>query len=141
MWAGRPQRGGLNPSWLPLLICLSPPFLEPALCKLGWPRRGVFVLAEVLTPVRGFSFVPFSQAFHFLRLLATTILDSFFLLYLPNKPMQACRLFNPMCPGACCAPISPVVTVCVCENTEPQVHKIFISWAGSANRHYNILSS
>ena len=33
--AGRSQRQGLNPSWLPLFICLSPPLLEPAQCKLG----------------------------------------------------------------------------------------------------------
>ena len=32
---GRPRRRGLNPSWLPLFIRLSPPLLEPALCKLG----------------------------------------------------------------------------------------------------------
>ena len=32
---GRPQRRGLNPSWLPLFRRLSPPLLEPALCKLG----------------------------------------------------------------------------------------------------------
>ena len=33
--AGRPQRRGLNPSWLPLFIRLPPPPLEPAQCKLG----------------------------------------------------------------------------------------------------------
>ena len=38
---------------------------------------GVFVSPEVLTLVHGFSFVPFLQAFPFLCLLATTILDSF----------------------------------------------------------------
>ena len=35
MKAGRPQRRGLNLSWLLPFICLSPPHLEPALCKLG----------------------------------------------------------------------------------------------------------
>ena len=40
---------------------------------------GMFVSPEVLTLVHGFSFVPFLQAFPFLCLLATTILDSFFL--------------------------------------------------------------
>ena len=38
--AGCLQRRDLNPSWLPPFIYLSPPHLEPALCKLGWPRRG-----------------------------------------------------------------------------------------------------
>ena len=95
---------------------------------------GVFVLPEILTPVHGFSFIPFSQAFPFLCLLATTILDSFFLLSLPNKPMQACSLFNPMCPRVCCVPTSPMVTVyvcvCVCVKIEslrsncPDIHKL-----------------
>ena len=39
----------------------------------------MFVSPEVLTLVRGFSFVPFSWAFPFVCLLATTILDSFLL--------------------------------------------------------------
>ena len=39
----------------------------------------LFVSPEVLTLVRGFSFVPFFQTFPFLCLLATTILDSCFL--------------------------------------------------------------
>ena len=38
--AGWPQRRGLNPSWLPPFISLSPPNPEPALCKLDWPWRG-----------------------------------------------------------------------------------------------------
>ena len=38
---------------------------------------GMFVSPEVLTPVLGFSFVPFLWIFPFLCLLATTILDSF----------------------------------------------------------------
>ena len=39
----------------------------------------VFVSPEDLTLVCGFSLVPFLQAFSFLCLLATVILDSFFL--------------------------------------------------------------
>jgi hypothetical protein len=35
--AGDLQRRGLNPSWLPPFISLSPPNPEPALCKLDWP--------------------------------------------------------------------------------------------------------
>ena len=38
--AHQPQRKGLNPSWLPPFISLSPPNPEPALCKLDWPWRG-----------------------------------------------------------------------------------------------------
>ena len=76
---GRPQRRNLNPSWLRHFIQLSPlPHLEPALCKLGH-LEGLFVSPEVLTLVLGFSFVPFSQAFSFLCLLATAILDAFLL--------------------------------------------------------------
>ena len=44
----------------------------------------MFVSPEVLTLVRGFSFVLFSQASPFLFLLAPAILDSFFLFYLCN---------------------------------------------------------
>ena len=63
--------------WLLFLYVFSfPP--EPALCKLGW-SGGLFVLTEVLTLVLGPSFVLFSQAFSFLCLLATTVMDSFFL--------------------------------------------------------------
>ena len=60
----------------PLLYAFSlPP--EPAVCKLGQPGE-LFVSPEVLTPVGGFSFVPFSVSFSFLCLLAIDILDSFF---------------------------------------------------------------
>ena len=51
----------------------------------------MFVSPEVLTPVRGFSFVPFSRAFPFLYLLATTILDSFLLFYLANSSMNTVK--------------------------------------------------
>ena len=47
----------------PLFICPPPP--GPALCKLGQPGV-LFVLPEVLTPVRRPSFVLFSRAFPFL---------------------------------------------------------------------------
>ena len=40
MRVGQLQRRGPSPAWLPPFIHLSPPRLEPALCKLGWPRRG-----------------------------------------------------------------------------------------------------
>ena len=40
MRAGWSKRRGLNPSWLPPFISLSPPNPEPALCKLDWPWRG-----------------------------------------------------------------------------------------------------
>ena len=56
---------------------VSSPDIEPALCKLD-ELGGLFVSPKVLTLVLGFSFVPFSQAFSFLCLLATAILDSFF---------------------------------------------------------------
>ena len=60
-----PQRAGERKLALaPLFICLSLP--GPVLCKLGQP--GVFVLPEVLTPVLGPFFVPFSRAFPFLVL-------------------------------------------------------------------------
>ena len=45
----------------------------------------MFVSHEVLTSACGFSFVPFSRAFSFLWLLATTILDSFFLFELRSN--------------------------------------------------------
>ena len=48
--------------WLRFLYVSSP---GPALCKLGYPGV-LFVLPEILTPVRGPSFVLFSQAFPFL---------------------------------------------------------------------------
>ena len=84
-WEGglTPQRG-LSLSWLPLFIgfCLLSP--EPALCKLGLTRKGAFFSPEVLTLVWGFfSFAPFLQAFFFVCLLTTTILDSFLYFRVP----------------------------------------------------------
>ena len=85
------HEGGPNPKerpqsflalFLHLFICLLP--AEPALCRWASQEGGVFVASDVLTPVHGYSFVPFSRAFPFLCLLATTIFDSFFLFYLPT---------------------------------------------------------
>ena len=59
-----------------LYICLLP--TEPALCKLGEPGA-LFILPEVFTLVLQPSSVLFSWAFSLLCILATTILDSFFL--------------------------------------------------------------
>ena len=65
-----PQRAGEKEqeselALVPLFICFSLP--GPVLCKLGQPGV-LFVLPEVLTPVLGPSFVPFSWAFPFLVL-------------------------------------------------------------------------
>ena len=68
----------------PLFICLSLP--GPVLCKLGQPGV-LFVLPEVLTPVLGpwTFFCCIFAGFSLPCLLATTILDSFSLFYLPNR--------------------------------------------------------
>ena len=78
------HEGGLTPkerlSWLPPFIHLSPPHLEPALCKLEWPRSGcVCFTSSTHFFSFGFAFVPFLWAFPFLCLLAIAIVDSFFL--------------------------------------------------------------
>ena len=58
---------------------MFPPPPGPALCNLGQPGA-LFVLPEVLTLVLRLSFVLFSnKGFSLPRLLATAILDSFFL--------------------------------------------------------------
>ena len=84
---GTPSRlteGGLTPKERPQSILASSfytfVFSSPWLYA-NWTGQegGVFVSPEVLTPVCGFSFLPFSWAFPFLCLLATTILDYFFL--------------------------------------------------------------
>ena len=64
MKVGRPQRRGLNPSWLPPFIRLSPPYLEPALCKLGYPRRGCICLWELKFSLQSADIL----LFHFCRL-------------------------------------------------------------------------
>ena len=60
--------------WLLLLYVFSPP--GPALCNWAWPGV-LFVLPEVFTLVLG-------PSFDLPCLLATAILDSFSLFYLPN---------------------------------------------------------
>ena len=67
------------------MLCL--PLPEHALRKVGLARRAVvFHLRVSLFRCEvGFSFVPFSRAFPFLCLLATAILDSFFLFYLTKQ--------------------------------------------------------
>ena len=81
-----PARGRERESHLaPFFICFFlPP--GPVLCKLGLARSAV--LPEVLTPVLGPSFdLPlfYFAGFSLPCLLAIAILDSFSLLYLPNK--------------------------------------------------------
>ena len=71
---GQPQRRGLDPPWLPPFICLSPPPMSLPYANWAGQEGG-----KVLTLVCGFSLVPSLQAFSFLCLLATDILDSFFL--------------------------------------------------------------
>ena len=63
------RRGILSSSWHPLFISFSI-LPAPVLCKLSWPG-GLSVSSEVLTPVPGFSFVPFSWAFPFLCLFSS----------------------------------------------------------------------
>ena len=75
--AGRPQRRGSISFWLPPFIHLSPSPLSLPYANWASQEGGMFVSPEVLTPVLGFSFVPFLWIFPFLCLLATTILDSF----------------------------------------------------------------
>ena len=69
----------------PLFICLSLP--GPVLCKLGQPGV-LFVSPEVLTQLLGPPFVSFScfifTGFSLPCLVATAVLDSFPLSYLPN---------------------------------------------------------
>ena len=60
-----------------------------SLCKLGQPGV-LFVLPEVLTLVLGPSFVYFA-GFPLLCFLAMTILNSFFLFYLPNTQLIPTR--------------------------------------------------
>ena len=78
------KRRSLNLSWLPLMILpLFPPLVSSPLSLpyANWASQEgeVFVSPEFLTLVHGLSFVPFSLDFPFLCLLATNILESFFL--------------------------------------------------------------
>ena len=77
-----PQRVGERELALaPLFICLSLP--GPVLCKLGQPGV-VFVLPEVLTPSSDLLLFHFRGLFPSFS-VATTILDSSSLFYLPNR--------------------------------------------------------
>ena len=87
-----PQRAGERELALaPLFICLSLP--GPALCKLGQPGV-LFVLPEVLTPGPRTFFCFIFAGFSLPCLVATTILDSFSLFYLPNR-MIVSPVFEP----------------------------------------------
>ena len=71
----RPQ-----PVLTPYFIHFVSPCPEPARCKLGIAREGACLFQQkFLFQSMEFSFVPFSWAFPFLYLLATTSLYSFFL--------------------------------------------------------------
>ena len=73
---GRPSKRGLKGlGFLLSSVCLLPLSLP----HVNWASQEGFVSPEVLTLVLRFSFVPFLWAFSFLCLLATAILDSFFL--------------------------------------------------------------
>ena len=78
---GPDQRRGLSPSWLYSCIYSFASSLLSLLYAGGLAKKGVclFHLTSSLAPVHGYSFVPFSRAFPFLCLLATTIFDPFFL--------------------------------------------------------------
>ena len=79
MWGRADPKGETSVCLGFLFLCVVSSPTEPALCRSGWPQEGgVFVSPAGLTLVHGFCFVPFSQAFPFLCLLATAILDSFF---------------------------------------------------------------
>ena len=85
-----PQHAGERESWLWLpYLCLSLPGL--LLCKLGQPGV-LFVLPEVLTPGPRTFFCFIFAGFSLPCLVATTILDSFSLFYLPN--MSICIFSN-----------------------------------------------
>ena len=78
---GRPTPKGeasICLGFLLLYICLFHTLSLPCANWCG-QEVGVLVSLEALIPVCGFSFVPFSQVFPFLCLLASAVLDSFFL--------------------------------------------------------------
>ena len=76
---GQPQRRGLNPSWLPPFIYLSSLPFEPALCKLGWPRRGCVCFTWSSHSGLWIFFRSVFVGFSLSLILAKAILDSFFL--------------------------------------------------------------
>ena len=80
MWGQADPKGeaSIRIGFLLLYICLLPP-LSLLYANLTGHKGVVFVSPEVLTLAHGFCFVSFLQAFPFLCLLATAILDSFFL--------------------------------------------------------------
>ena len=75
------HKGGLTPKERPNLGSSFYMFdlLPLSLPYINWASQEGGLFHEVLPPVLGFSFVPFSRAFSFLFLLVTAILDSFFL--------------------------------------------------------------
>ena len=77
-WAAPKREVSICLGFLLLCVCPLSTFSLPYANRAG-QEGGVFVSPEVLTLFCGFSFVLFSQAFPFLCLLATTVLDSFFL--------------------------------------------------------------
>ena len=79
MRVDQPQRKDLNLSWLPHFIHFVPSSLYQPYANWAGQEGDVFVSPEIFTSVHRFSFVTFSRAFLYLCLLATTILDTFFL--------------------------------------------------------------
>ena len=75
--AGPPQMRGLNPFWLPLFINFVSYALSLPSANWASQEGGMFVSPEVLTPVCGFSFVPFLRVF--------PSLEFFFLFLVSNK--------------------------------------------------------
>ena len=74
-----PKGESLNLSWLYLFIYFVSSLLSLPYANWASQEGDVFVPPEFLTLVHGLSFVPFSRDFPFLCLLATNILESFFL--------------------------------------------------------------
>ena len=74
-----PKGERLNLAWLPLFIHFVSSLLSLPYANWASQEGDMFVSPEVFILVHAFSFVPFLWAFPFLFLLATTILDSFFL--------------------------------------------------------------
>ena len=75
-WANPKGKASICLGFLLLYVCL---FSTLSLPHENWASQegGMFVSPEVLTLVRGFSFFLLSQAFLYLCLLATAILDPF----------------------------------------------------------------
>ena len=86
-----PQRTGGRESW-PWLLYLYVYLSGPVLCKLGQP--GVFTRGPHSCPRTFFCFI--FAGFSLPCLVATTILDSFPLFYLPNNPMFKIKHAHPL---------------------------------------------